>query len=450
MLSGMETWRRGILLACICLAIFAAKFAVLKPLVAVRSVDFAEEQNDETRWTEEGQRLVGLGLEEYIQEKTENLKQTVSGPAWGRLFAGVAAVDAGTAINGEWMARVHKSEREYRTTRKTVFFRPDEAPVADVAGGFRAEGDRIYLALEQNGATSYLEATLHAYSSDDFHFGSGFSHYPKPPAKFMFPFRKFSLFILLIGLSAYVFLPRRKKDPKAIYYPTWRIILGDFVSFLLFTSFFALPFFIVGGTVQAVTHGWMFGLIFWPLSFLGLWLLPVNTWYAGYRIHLRYGGFLLESGRQSLDIPFSGIEEYRPLILTAPRWLVWASAAAAMGGRGTARIGASGRALLLAGSAYGGLGLKLKDGSSVYFWVTDAMGTTAAKNAKQMVTMLEGAGLRKIDEPEVIRSVGVPTGKDASGKIIKQGNENLVWILAGLPVAAMVVFLLIAMFGRAF
>jgi hypothetical protein len=266
----------------------------------------------------------------------------------------------------------------------------------------------------------------------------------------MFPLRKYSLILLLIGLAAYVFLPRRKKDPEAIYYAGWRIVLGDFAAFLLFGAFFALPFFIVGGTVQAFTRGWMFCLIFWPLGFLGLWLLQTNNWYADYRINLREDGFLLESGKKSFDIPLSRIEEYRPLILTAPRWLVWASAAAAMGSRGTARIGASGRALMLAGSEYGGLGLKLKDGSSAFFWITDAMGTNALKNSKRMVKMLGDADICKIDEPEVIRSVAVPTGRDPAGKLIKQGNENLVWILAALPVAAMVVFLLIAMFGRAF
>jgi len=442
----METWRRGILFACLCLAIITTKFAVLKPLVAIESVDFADEQDGETRWTEEGRRLTGLVLDEYIKEKTEKVGQAVSGPAWERLFNGVAAVDAGTPAGREWLSRVHRSEREYRTTRKTVFFRPDEPPVSDLAAALRSEGDRVYPALEKGGATSYLEATLHAYSSGDFHFGSGFSRYPRPPARFMFPFRKYSLVILLAGLAAYVFIPRRKKDLRSIYYPTWRIVLGDFVSYMLFTMFFGVPFFIVGGMAQTITQGWMFCLVFWPLGFLGLWLLPINNWYAGYRIHLRENGFLLESGKKIREIPFSGIEEYRPLILTAPKWLMWASAAAAMGSRGTARIGASGRALILAGSAYGGLGLKLKDGSSVYFWITDAMGTNAAKNSKKMVKMLEDAGLRRIDKPEVIRSVAVPTGRDASGKIIKQGNENIVWILAVLPVAAMMVFLMIVMF----
>jgi hypothetical protein len=446
----METWRRGFLLACICLVLFAAKFAVLKPLVAVRSVDFSEEQNDETRWTEEGQRLTGLGLEDYIREKTEMVKQAVSGPAWERLFAGVKASDEGMAGNREWKARVPADDLKFGMSRKTLFFRPNEVPVDKIAGRIPAEGDRLYLALEENGVTSYLEATRHIYSSGGFHFGSGFSHYPKPPTKFMFPLRKYSLILLLIGLAAYVFLPRRKKDPEAIYYAGWRIVLGDFAAFLLFGAFFALPFFIVGGTVQAFTRGWMFCLIFWPLGFLGLWLLQTNNWYADYRINLREDGFLLESGKKSFDSPLSRIEEYRPLILTAPRWLVWASAAAAMGSRGTARIGASGRALMLAGSEYGGLGLKLKDGSSAFFWITDAMGTNALKNSKRMVKMLGDADICKIDEPEVIRSVAVPTGRDPAGKLIKQGNENLVWILAALPVAAMVVFLLIAMFGRAF
>lgn len=442
----MEKWRRIVLLGCLCLSILTAKLASLKPLLTLRSVDLAEEQKDERPWTEESQRLLALPLEEYIREKTDAVGRTVAGPGWERIFAASAALDAGTEQNREWTSRVPSDDLRFRLSRKTIFFRMDEQPISDIAGMFRAGGDKLYLALGEGEAAEYLEAVYRAYSSDDFHFGSGFSLYPKPPSGFLFPLRKFGLPLLLAGLAVYIFLPRRKKERGEISYATWRLVLGDFAALLLFTLFFALPFFIVGGTVQTFTQGWVFGLIFWPLAGLGLWLLPLNAWYAGYRILPRNDGFFLESGGKNRDIPCARIVEYRPLVLTAPRWLVWAGALAAISGKGAARVGATGRALLLAGSAYGGLGLKLDDGSSFYIWVTDAMGTNALNNSQAMIKTFDEAGVRRNEEPEVFRSVAVPTGRDPSGKLVKLGNESLVWILAALPLLAMMAFCLIMMF----
>jgi len=446
----METWRRGILLACVCLALWAAKFAVLKPLITVQPVDFAKEQKDESKWTEEGRRLSGLGLEDYITKKIKDIRAIVSGPEWERFFAGVQAASEGATTDREWSGRIQADERKYHFPIKSLFFRPAETPLAEISGRLHSEGDRVYITLKKDGKTIYLEATYHVYTPDDFHFGSGFSRYPKPPALFLFPYRKYGFGIVLIGLAAYLFLPRRKKEPDTICYPTWRNVLGDFASFLLITPFFALPLLIVGGSVQAITQGWMFCLIFWPLAFIGVWLLRTITWYAGYRIILQEDGLLLETGGKSMNVPFADMEEYRPLVLTAPRWLVRLSALAALSGRGAAQIGAAGRAFLLAGSSYSGLGVGLKDKSSVFFWVTDAMGSTALKNAVRMLKMLDEAGIHRKDEPETIQSVALPTGQDRTGMIVKLGSEKILGILAVLPVLAMIIFMLIVMFGRAF
>ena len=443
----METWRRGILLVCVCLAIWMAKFAVLKPLLTLEAVDFAKEQADERTWTEEQQRLKGLPLAEYIAEKTKGSLAEVSGLAWERLYAGIRAADANESGGKEWLRRVSADERRWGFSGKSYFFRPAEEPVVDISGRLRNNADILYLALATAEKISYLEAQFHVFSVDDFHFGSGFSHMPKPPAAFLFPFRKFGLPVILLGLAVYVFLPRRKREKESISYPHWRLILGDFASFLLFVPFFALPFFIVGGSVQALTQGWMFCLVLWPLAFLGLWLLRRNVWYADYEIMARNEELLLRVGRKVRSIPYAEIESCQPLDLRAPRWLTVASALAALGGRGAASAGSAGRAFLLAGSAYGGLGLRMKDGSRVYIWVTDAMGTTALKNTRAMMKKLDDAGIAKINEPERLRSIAIPTGRDAAGKILKEGSEAVVWILAALPVAVMLGFLLLVIFG---
>ena len=74
------------------------------------------------------------------------------------------------------------------------------------------------------------------------------------------------------------------------------------------------------------------------------------------------------------------------------------------------------------------------------------MGTNALNNSQAMIKTFDEAGVRRNEEPEVFRSVAVPTGRDPSGKLVKLGNERLVWILAALPLLAMMAFFLIMMF----
>jgi hypothetical protein len=446
----METWRRGILLACLGLALGTAKFAVLRPLLTLRTIDFAAEQRDEKAWSEEGARLKSLPPAEYVAEKTKGISAEVSGPAWAAVFSGLRAADAGEGSARAWLERAPADERRWGFSNKSYFFRLPETPVAEIAGKMDRNADRFYVRMDGRGGAEYLRAELQVFSDDDFRFGSGFSHAPKPPAAFLFPFRRFSGPIALFGLAAYLLLPRRKREKGAIFYPGWRMALSDFAAFLLIAPFFSLPFFIVGGTVQAVTRGWMLCLVLWPLAFLGVWLLRIVAGYAGYEIALRDDGLRIHDGRGEKSIPFAALDHFRPLDLRPPRWLVWAGLLASFSGHGSARAGAAGRGLLLAGFSNGGVGLGLKDGTSVFVWITDAMGTTALKNAGKLLKALERAGVPRRDEVQEIRSVAPPTSQDASGRILKEGSETVVWILAGLPVAAMIVFFLIVLFGGAF
>jgi hypothetical protein len=446
----METGRRGILLACFGLALGAAKFAVLRPLLTLQTVDFAAEQRDERAWSDEGARLKSLLPADYVAEKTKGVSTDVSGRGWAETAAGLRSADANERSAGAWLARAPADERRWGLTGKSYFYRLNEAPVAEIAGKLARNGDRLYVRMPGDGAAGYLRAELHVFSDDDFRFGSGFSHAPQPPAAFLFPFRRFSAPILLLGLAAYFVLPRRKREKGAIFYPGWRLALSDFAAFLLIGPFFALPFFVVGGTVQAVTQGWMLCLVFWPLAFLGVWLLRITAGYAGYEIVLREDGLRVRNGRGEKGVPFASLDHFQPLELRPPRWLVWAGLLAAFSGKGAARAGAGGRGLLLAGFSNGGVGLGLKDGTSIYIWITDAMGTAALKNAGKLLKALEQAGVPRRDEVQEIRSVAPPTGRDKSGRILKEGSETAVWILAGLPVAAMLIFFLIVLFGGVF
>ena len=72
-----------------------------------------------------------------------------------------------------------------------------------------------------------------------------------------YPLRKFSPWLALIGLAAYIFLPRQKRGPGAIHYAWWRILLGDFAGFLLAFFFFSLPILIAGSSLQVIGSTWL-------------------------------------------------------------------------------------------------------------------------------------------------------------------------------------------------
>ena len=97
---------------------------MLKPLITIRSVDFGEEQNDADPVDGGGPKLLGLGYEEYVRRKRRRPRTFRTG--LGRLFAGVKAADEGAAGSREWLAGFTGERGDTRTTRKTLFFQPDE------------------------------------------------------------------------------------------------------------------------------------------------------------------------------------------------------------------------------------------------------------------------------------------------------------------------------------
>ncbi len=85
----METIRRWILLAAVTAAVILGLYASLKPFLTIEPVDMAAEQKDESAWTERGQYLAQLPLDEYIAEVTRGQRVEVSGPDWASFLAGV-------------------------------------------------------------------------------------------------------------------------------------------------------------------------------------------------------------------------------------------------------------------------------------------------------------------------------------------------------------------------
>jgi len=444
----MELGRRWILLLAAALAVWTAKAASVKPLFVARVMDFAEAQKDESAWTDRGRYLAQLPLDEYTKVKTQDALLAVSGEAWETFLRDAGAASRGELGAREWTSRIPADSRRWKFTPYRVFFRPDEELLRGVAGSFSRDEETRYLASGGKDKPVYLSLTYQVYDRDAFGFGSGFTGSPKPPVRFLYPFRKASLWILLAGLLAYVVLPRVRPKRDELFYARWRVILGDFASMILFVPFFAIPIFVIGGSVQAVTLAWPLTLVCWPLAFVGIWLLRLQAWYATYRLALKAEGIELSTYKEKRLFRFSEMSFHQPVQVKAPRWLVIASWLAALAGKGSARIGAAGRAMMLGGSASDGVAVGLKDGSKAFFWVSDQMGGQALKNAGRMLTDLEKAGVPLKDEVKVIESVTLPVGEDARGRTIREGSGASLAVLFLLPIAALVIVSTLLWFGR--
>jgi hypothetical protein len=407
----MELWRRLILLFFICTAILLAKYADLSPLVPVKYIDFAKEQKEEGSYmgvrimTEEDERLSKLPLNEYIAEKTKGIIFQASGKDWEKLFGTVISASHEQAVAKEWERRLPSD----KYPSKVLFFRPIESPVNTLAGYFHHDNDVVYISLNSGNKTEYLEAEYRIYNNEDFLLGSGFTNYPTPPAYIFFPYRKYSLWLVLFGLLLYIFLPVQQKNPEAIKYPRWRMVLGDVVSFLMIVPFFSFPFLITGGALQAFTQGWPLFFFFWPIFFMGIWLLFISAWLAGFSIIVTDNRLRFFTSKGETELLYTDMQYFQPVIFKPPRWLIALSWIAALAGKGSSRIGATGRAMILSGSASGSIGIRLKNGADIFINITDQMGSNALKGFERILVKLKENGLQEKDEVREIRSLGLET-----------------------------------------
>lgn len=405
----MELWRRLILLICICSAVFLAMVVSLSPLILVRAADFAGDQEsegiyfDKRMMTGEKQDLRDTPLDEYTAKATNGRVYRGDGREWEELLAGIVALKEGKPPGKEWTRRLPSN----KYPMEVFFFSPDESPVNTVAGYFRNNNDVLYVVSTKGQKPNYLELKYRAYSNADFHFG-GLTSYPHPPAYKFYPYRRFGLGIALLGLALYVLLPR-KKDPEAIRYPLWRMVLGDIVAFLIAVPFFAFPFLITGGSLQAFTVGWPLFIFFWPFFFMGIWLLLISAWFAGFSIVITEDRLKLSTYKGKREYFYKDMEFFQPVLFRPPKWLIALSWTAALSGKGASRIGATGRAMILSGSEYGSLGIRMKNGADLYINLTDMIGSDILKGSVKINKAMKQAGVPEKNEVREIRSLGLET-----------------------------------------
>ncbi len=197
-----ELIRRVVYYGCFFIAVILFMLALPKPVVIV---DIFEPKKD-TRTS--GRRFAESLLSKEDQERLnkeridEIEKNTidVSWQEWDKIYNELINLKEGKPITKHFKDRMPSDQYP----SKVFFYRPHEPPVKQISHYLIKDNQVIYLRLdtgkrERENSTQeikYLKLSYKIYSSDDFHLGSGFSRYPRPPTHILYPYRKYSLWIL--------------------------------------------------------------------------------------------------------------------------------------------------------------------------------------------------------------------------------------------------------------
>lgn len=229
------------------------------------------------------------------------------------------------------------------------------------------------------------------------------------PASFTYPLRKWSPWAFGIGLVLFLLLPYPRRPANVIAYQRWRILLGDVASTLLFGTFFVLPLPIIGGSIEAVTS-MVLVIPLWLLASLGVCAFYWAAHAAVYCLVMRDGGFDIRTLRGEDGFEYADIKEVQGALLRPPKWFIVLSFfAVLLGGSRAARLGQTGRALMLAGSAVNGMRVTRKDGRSRFVWVSDQMGGKAMEHLDAFVAGLKKANVSISDTVFPVRALFPPS-----------------------------------------
>lgn len=411
--APLEILRRLALTISLVLSVALAFLTDFRPYVTVRPVDFAKKQENVNRWLEEYEQISRMSLHEYIAYETKDKLISVDGAEWQNFFQQVSdSFEHNMPVKG-WEFRIREDElKDSLKSMKTgehdrrsfyyLFFRPAEPPLKTVMQFLKTGA--YYLKLNSP-SVKYLELNYSpAYEL------TGFGNSSRWPVEFSYPDRKYSLWIALTGLIIYIILPWPKTAPHIVAMTRWRVILMDMASiFILFFLFFALPFFIIGGTVEALTDYIFFTLIFWILAALGVILIYWAMHYAVYRIYVHDDRMEIISLKGHQEFPYSDISFIQPATLRPPKWLIILSFLSIFLGKGVAQTaGQAGRTALLSSSKGNGLYVKGKDNGSAYIWFSDPMGNMSFDNFDRLTDALKKAKVPAKDDLIEIRAVSPP------------------------------------------
>jgi len=431
----IEIARRLFLLAGIVVAVALYFWTQFEPYVMVSRATSDEIARAEGRPEPEARRPGAL-LDRRVTRKGDGGRLTVSGPEWEQFFAGVSKTFAENypipgwehrilkrdldgarkdneqrgrmtaADRAEEQDRIRRLKAQYHTdvtfrgSFRQLYFLAGEQPFSSVIAQWSV-GTRYVLQRAEMPEPKLSVVYLSAYQLH------GFSDVITLPQAFSFPHRHLAHWPALIGLALYIILPWGRREPDVLAYARWRVILGDVAAgLLMFGCFFAMPFAIIGGTVETVTTFLLFALVFWLIAALGFVAVYWTTWSAAYRLAIRPEGLIIAALSRARAISYDAIRTVQPVRIRPPKWLIVLLWVAALLGR---RPGGVGQALILGASQSNGLRLDLADGTRAYVWYSDQMGSTSIPHFERLGQALRREPIRWADTPVEMRAIFPPT-----------------------------------------
>lgn len=392
-----ELWRRIALLLGIIIG-FAMLFFVAPDMVTITAVDWEQEQAEELEsiggyLSEEKRRLNQLPLVDYIREKTDKNVTLVDDTKWFSFFTDVQLASSGQYDRSSYANRVSDEDKDAfwePSGSVEVFFKSDEIPLVQW-GLIPEDGDKHYITTTIDGQMLYFQLGYQDYNTS---ISAMSGPYRVAPDWLFHPYRNIGIAVLIIGLTAYIVLPRRKKDPDDISYSTGSMLAGDLVALILLVAFYGAPFLINGGTTQALTGMWGISVLMWGLALFSGLLLYYNAWYASFRIILTVEALSLVTFRGIRKFRFQEMEEVNLVSLRNPGWfrnLFLIIAFFSLAG-GNASTQPAGSALLTETAAYGGLEIQGSSGKPCYIWFTNQNGGVIIRNFEKVIKTIENSG----------------------------------------------------------
>jgi hypothetical protein len=425
-------------------------YVSLDPLVSVELTDFEGRQRHEGDWSQSARILRPLPSDAVIRAKTGGAAIICASETWISFAEDVIDATHGRFRDSSWTQRVDDSMFHRSPWSVRFYFRPWEHPLNEIADQLRRERNvEQYLQIEMGDQTVFLTVRYLNPMSSDFQLGTGLALAPLPPRSFLHPLRSAAGWLILIGIAAYLLVPWKQRPDGAIYYPYARLIPGDLVSVMLFTVFFAVPFFVIGGLIQAfTTPAAILSVVLWPLAGIGLWLLFYMAECETLQIDVGHTTVEVESNGNRSKYDFNDIISWQPLVQQTPRSLIKFLWLGSMVGSASSRMRSAGQAMILGGTSVGGLGLSLKDGSTVFLWINDYMCAGAEKAGKSLVAGLQRAGIPSQNDVRIVEALVPPDGEGASFQSRHKVRDTALLICVATPII-IVISGIILIVGRA-
>jgi hypothetical protein len=296
----MELLRRALLVGGILPGLWLLRLAPLDPLLTLEPVDFAAirkaeaERVPDAQKTERERRDAEIPLPVYIEEKLQYNIFSATGPEWDGILRSIDELASGPAAGPENTLRRRQARRGDVAPESgavvPVFFRSDEGPMPAVLDRLGAGGGTTYISMSRPGEDRHYRVERRTWTRRDFRPGAGFSGRPAPPDFLLYPFRWLGIGSILAGLAFFALLPA-SRAPAGRSRPT----AADLSLLAAGLALFAVPLFLVGGSVQAWTQT--------P------WLAAPCWFLAGVAVHL-----FAAPRRHAPEAPPRAAPEWRPLL----------------------------------------------------------------------------------------------------------------------------------------